>query len=576
MTSFRIEHIHGIARVNQNGDARLGNWPVVYVLAGSKQVYVGESLNVRNRFSQHLKSPNKQGLDTAYIVLDDSFNKSAALDLESHLVRYLVGDDRFTVINRNNGIIDADYFDRAEYRKRFGDVFDQLRELGIFQHSIAEIESSDLFKLSPYKALNADQEQVIQSYLSDLLGHLKAGATSLAVVEGDPGTGKTIVGVYLMKLLIDLARTPEEDEVEDESIVNDPFIAEHRHLLEDLEIGLVVPQQSLRDSIKRVFKKTPGLSSGMVMTPFQVGESEKHFDLLVVDETHRLNHRANQPSGPGNKKFAEINTKLFGADDVKYTQADWVRAKSDHQVFLLDVHQSVKPADLPFETVCAIATEADATKSLYPLTSQMRVQAGGDYIKYLREVFSDGPPEPKHFPDYDLRWFEDLRELELALDEKESEVGLARMLAGFAFKWVSRDNPSAIDFDIDGVRRQWNTTQTDWVRSPGAAQEVGVIHTIQGYDLNYAGVIIGKDLRRDPEAGRLYFDRTNYFDKKGVENNRKLGIEYSDEDILRYIVNVYVVLLTRGVRGTFVYVCDPGLREYLRPFFTTSNAKPLD
>lgn len=568
MTNFRIEHIHGIARVDQAADARLGNWPVVYVLSGGKQVYVGESLNVRNRFSQHMKSPSKQGLDTAYVVLDDSFNKSAALDLESHLVRLFAGDGKFTVLNRNNGILDAEYFERGQYRGRFNEIFDDLRRLDLFDHSIAEIESSDLFKLSPYKALNADQEQVIQSYLGDLLRHLKAGTDSMSVVQGDPGTGKTIVGVYLMKLLIDLARTPEEDDVEDESILNDPFVAKDRQLLDGLEIGLVIPQQSLRDSIKRVFTKTPGLRADMVMTPFQVGESAKHFDLLVVDETHRLNHRANQPSGPGNKKFAEINERLFGADDVKYTQADWVRAKSDHQVFLLDVHQSVKPADLPFETVSAIAAEADGAKSLYPLTSQMRVQAGGDYIKYLREVLSDDPPPVQSFPDYDLRWFENLRELELVLNEKEAEFGLSRMLAGYAFEWVSKNDPAAFDFDIDGVKRRWNTTQTDWVRSPGAAGEVGVIHTIQGYDLNYAGVIIGKDLRYDPKERKLYFDRSNYFDKKGVENNRKLGIEYSDEDILRYIVNVYVVLLTRGVRGTFVYVCDPGLREYLKPIFT--------
>jgi DUF2075 family protein len=568
MTSFRIEHIHGIGSVNQAPDARLGNWPVVYVLSGGKKIYVGESLNVRNRFSQHLKSPNKHGLNTAYIVLDDSFNKSAALDLESHLVRYLAGDDQFTVINRNNGIIDADYFNRAEYRKRFKDVFDQLRELGIFQHSIAEIESSDLFKLSPYKALNADQEQVIQSYLGDLLRHLKASTNSMAVVEGDPGTGKTIVGVYLMKLLIDLARTPEADEIEDESILNDPVVAENRHLLEEMKIALVVPQGALRDSIQKVFKKTPGLNAKMVLSPFQVGQSEEHFDLLVVDETHRLNHRANQSSGMNNQKFRLINERLFGTDDAKYTQVDWIRAKSNHQLFLLDVNQSVKPADLPLKAVEAIAEQAANTKSLYPLTSQMRVMAGGDYIDYLHAAFSDSPPAPRAFPGYDLRWFEDLRQMEDALYEKEAEVGLARMLAGYAWEWISKDDKSVFDFDIDGVMRQWNHKQTDWVRSKGAVDQIGVIHTIQGYDLNYAGVLIGKDLRYDPQTGKLFFDRSNYFDKKGVEDNTKLGIKYSDEDILRYIVNIYVVLLTRGVRGTFVYVCDPGLREYLKPFFT--------
>lgn len=568
MTSFRIDqvHMHGIARVQDAGDARLGDWPVVYVLQGGKKIYVGESINARNRFAQHLASPSKAGLDRAYVVLDDSFNKSAALDLESHLVRYLAADGKFDILNRNQGILDADYFDRAAYRARFPKIFEQLKGLGIFEHSIKEIEQSDLFKLSPYKALNQDQEQVIQSYVGDLLRHLKEGTKSMSVVQGDPGTGKTIVGVYLMKLLIDLARAPEDDETEDESILNDPFVAENRALLEGLEIGLVVPQQSLRDSIRGVFEKTPGLRGDMVLTPFQVGESGKHFDLLVVDETHRLNHRANQPSGPSNKRFADINKALFGTDDLGYTQVDWITANSDHQVFLLDAMQSVRPADLPLETLQAIAAKAERSKNLYPLTSQMRVQAGGDYIKYLREVFSDDPPQPREFPDYDLRWFEDLAEMEAALDEKEHEVGLARMLAGYAFEWKSKNNPDSYDIELDGVRRKWNVRTTDWVRSPGAPQEVGSIHTVQGYDLNYAGVIIGNDLRYDPEQGKLFFDRSNYFDKKGVENNRKLGIVYSDEDILRYVVNIYIVLLTRGVRGTFVYVCDPGLRENLRGF----------
>jgi DUF2075 family protein len=104
---------------------------------------------------------------------------------------------------------------------------------------------------------------------------------------------------------------------------------------------------------------------------------------------------------------------------------------------------------------------------------------------------------------------------------------------------------------------RWNTTTTDWINSPKSVEEVGSIHTVQGYDLNYVGVIIGNDLRYDPAAGKLVFDRTNYHDKKGRENNPKLGIKYTDEDLLEYVKNIYSVLLTRGIRGTYVYICDP-------------------
>ncbi|MGO1440812.1 MAG: DNA/RNA helicase domain-containing protein, partial [Brevibacterium yomogidense] len=100
--------------------------------------------------------------------------------------------------------------------------------------------------------------------------------------------------------------------------------------------------------------------------------------------------------------------------------------------------------------------------------------------------------------------------------------------------------------------------------------EAGSIHTIQGYDLNYAGVIIGRDLRYDPATDRMYFDRQNYHDSKGMENNRVLGISYTDDDLLSFVQNIYKVLLTRGIRGTFVYAEDPAMSAYLERFFPTA------
>lgn len=86
---------------------------------------------------------------------------------------------------------------------------------------------------------------------------------------------------------------------------------------------------------------------------------------------------------------------------------------------------------------------------------------------------------------------------------------------------------------------------------------------MQGYDLNYAGVIIGNDLQWDEDAQRLIVDRDSYFDKKGKENNPVLGRNYSDEDLLRYVCNVYAVLMTRGIRGSYVFAVHEGLRGML-------------
>ena len=302
----------------------------------------------------------------------------------------------------------------------------------------------------------------------------------------------------------------------------------------------------------------------MVLTPFEVGQSEPRFDLLIVDETHRLNQRANQASAALNQKFAEINARLFGADDTSKTQLDWIRTQSNHQIFLLDSAQSVRPADLPTPTQERLVADAVKRRRHYLLSSQMRVRAGVDYIGYIRQILSSKPPARQEFIDYDFRMFDRLSQMRDEIRRRDAETGLARLVAGYAWPWKSKKDPSAYDIEIEECRFRWNRATRDWINSPGSLDEVGSIHTVQGYDLNYAGVIIGPELRYDPRLCRLLVDRANYRDTKGKENNRSLGITYTDDDLLRFITNIYGVLLTRGIRGTYIYVCDPELRSYLR------------
>ena len=105
-------------------------------------------------------------------------------------------------------------------------------------------------------------------------------------------------------------------------------------------------------------------------------------------------------------------------------------------------------------------------------------------------------------------------------------------MAGYAWDWVSKNDKTAFDIELDGERMRWNSSQRDWTNSKHSIEEVGSIHTVQGYALNYAGDLIGADLRYSSEQQRIVFDRKNYYDKRGLENNRKCGLVYSDEDFL--------------------------------------------
>jgi DUF2075 family protein len=571
MASFRVERL-SFAQEDLAAWSMLDplhrNWPVVYTLDGRGEIYVGESLNVATRFRQHLDSPEKRRLTGARVVIDNTFNKSACLDLESFLIRLLAGDGRYQVLNRNDGITNADYYGREEYRETFDAIFDELREQGVFARTVRQIENTDLFKLSPFKALTPDQAVAVEDILDGLFADVTADVDSRIVIRGEPGTGKTVVAIFLMKLLADIKVADTTTPADTDSILSEFFVAGYPELLTGFRVGLAVPQQSLRKSIQKVFRKTPGLSESMVLTPFQVGQSAEHFDLLIVDETHRLNQRANQPSGAQNRLFADINVKLFGRDDAAYTQLDWITAMSTHQIFLLDAAQSVRPADVTRAALEALLGPADEQHRAYSLTSQMRVRSGNDYVGYVRAALSGQPSAPRGFPGYDLRFFDDLAAMQSAMRRRETEHGLARLLAGYAWPWASKKNPAAVDIRIDGVDLRWNQSAVDWVNSATSADEVGSIHTIQGYDLNYAGVIIGRDLRFDVVAHELRLDRANYFDTKGKENNEARGIRYTDADLLRFVANIYSVLLTRGIRGTYVYVCDPALREHLRPLFS--------
>ncbi|WP_144875959.1 DUF2075 domain-containing protein [Microbacterium sp. 1.5R] len=554
-------------------DARHTNWPVVYVLDGSRKLYVGETTSAQKRMRQHLDGPKREiGLNSIRVVVDEKFNKSVCLDLESHLIRWFSGDGQFSILNGNDGLSDAQYYDRELYRESFREVFEALRAEGLFSRSIPQIENSDLFKLSPFKALTDDQAIAVSDIVEGLLEDLAhPDERSTLVVQGDPGTGKTIIAIFLMKLLADIRDYAEIDDIEPDSMFSEFYVPENRAILTNLRMALVIPQQSLRESVQRVFRKTPNLDPNMVLTAFQVGDADADFDLVLVDETHRLNQRSNQPSGPLNKKFSGINVRLFGEDSPDRTQLDWIKARSNHQLLLIDGAQSVRPHDLSPASLTQVVREAKDEHRHFRLTTQMRVHAGADYVEFVRATLRGESPPLPDLGEYDLRFFDDLGKMRAAIREKDAEVGLSRLVAGYAWDWVSnpkRSEPAEFDIELDGERMRWNSTDKDWINSPGSLEEVGSIHTVQGYDLNYAGVIIGPDLRLDG-SGRIVASLEDYRDKMGKLRTGSFRNGFADDDLLVFIRNVYGVLLTRGMLGTYVYVCDPKLRDRFQEVMAT-------
>jgi hypothetical protein len=526
------------------------SWPIVYIIKNDKigEAYIGESTNAISRMNNHLANTDRQRLKDLLVISCDKFNKSAVLDIESNLIQYMSSDGRYKLQNANAGLVDHNYYQREQYKKLFEQVWEHLREQKYAENPLDRIDNSDLFKYSPYKSLTADQhESVLQ-----ILGLLSRDKENTIFVEGGAGTGKTILAVYLMKLLktdIREHHLDETDEVYSEEISK---ILKFKEKFPDPKVALVVPMTSLRKTLKKVFANVKGLNGSMVIGPSEAAKED--YDVIIVDEAHRLRQRKNITNFGS---FDETNARL-GFDKYDGNELDWILKMSKHQIFFYDEGQSIKPSDISVEKFKKQKWSASVMK----LTSQMRVKGGMDYISFVDNLLHARlePGDPKFQSDsYELVLYDSLTQLYADLKKKEVEFGLCRLLSGYSWEWKSA-KADVPDITIEGLDLKWNSTNEDWINSPNAFNEVGCIHTTQGYDLNYTGIIFGEEITYNSETKQIEIDASKYKDKKG-----KQGIE--DPALLKeYILNIYKTMMLRGIRGTYVYVCDKGLRRFLGEF----------
>ena len=530
---------------------RAQNWPVVYILNNQTEAYVGQTTSVATRMSQHGANPEKQAFTTASVISCDEFNASVITDYEHRLIELMNADGRFALTNKNDGMTASNYFSKEEYGLMFEELWEELRHMELAFGSIKELEESEVFKYSPYKSLTPDQQVALMSimdeidgsFMVDAAGELRFVGNEPLVVEGMPGTGKTVLAVFLLKALKD----------------NERF--------RGLNIKLLEPMTSLRETLRRSLKGVSNIEPDDIISAIDLDKArygyrqgEKGcYDIVLVDEAHRLKRRQNLVS---DKAYDDVNRVLGLPRDA--TELDWILDQVRLPIFFYDPLQSIKPTDVEPELFAERL--GDALARPIRLDSQMRVKGGKEYLEYVRAVLSGGDPEPRAFEGYGFVLHESFASFSEAFEHDLEQDDLTRMLAGYAWKWVSKGKAdrSVTDIEIEGARLRWNVRQENWVglgiSDPDVAREVGCIHAIQGYDLTHAYVIVGGDLRLDPVTGGLVAERSGYFDANGKNAT-------DDTELARYVRNIYYVLLTRGIESTHVYVCDPALRAWMGKYF---------
>ena len=529
------------------------NWPIVYILNnnGVSQAYVGETIDTNSRIFTHLQTPSKSHLQEAHLISSRKFNKSVTLDIESNLIKYLHADGKYKLLNGNLGLVNHSYYQREDfYWDLFKNIWNGLISNGIAQHSLEHISNSDLFKYSPYKTLSADQRKNLMLIIDALLSENKKSV----LVEGGAGTGKTILAIFLFKLML----TSDEDFNyrefgEDEKEFVDK-VKQLKIKFPNPKMGLVIAMGSFRKTIKKVFRNINGLNSNLVIGPSDL--EYESYDILFVDESHRLRKRVNL--GPYFKIYDRV-CKALKLDKLNTSELAWTQLRSNKVLYFYDAKQSIKPSDVDavdFENL------KNASNSInVKLHSQFRVKGGNGFVDFVNNLL-DNTFKNKEFKyndtNYDLLLFENFSDFVNELREKNEKHQLSRFIAGYAWPWISKNDPDAYDIEIENIKLKWNSTAIDYINSDIDAQEVGCIHTTQGYDLNYAAIIFGPEIIYNPISKEIEIVKENYKDRNGTATIK-------DNAILKdYVANIYKTIMLRGILGCYIYVCDENLRNYFR------------
>ena len=193
------------------------------------------------------------------------------------------------------------------------------------------------------------------------------------------------------------------------------------------------------------------------------------------------------------------------------------------------------------------------------LKKQMRVQAGDEFSYYISDILNEKNPIKKNFSNYTLKLVRSFKELDDIIREKQKKYGFSRRCSGYGFPFKDDGTKDAYKIYIDGCEINWNSTTKDWLIREKCINEIGSIYTLSGLELNYVGVIVSPELYYDKKENKIKMNLESFYDNT-VKRQK------SADAIFDEILNTYYTLLTRGILGTYIYVCDENLREYFNKF----------
>jgi DUF2075 family protein len=381
-----------------------------------------------------------------------------------------------------------------------------------------------------------DDQKVVHEYALSAARAASPESKRVVIIDGGPGTGKSVIAINL------LSRLTGEGQLVKYISRN----AAPRKVYESKLSG------SFRVSDIRGFFGGPSFHDVPAET----------FDTLVVDEAHRLNEKSGFYGNLGENQIKELI------------------AASHCSVFFVDDRQMVTLSDIGTGAeIEKWARAAGAMIDRHSLKSQFRCSGSDDYIGWLDSALgvTEGPVDltPGSF---DFRVIDSPVELHRMIEERNG-TNRSRVVAGYCWDWVSKNHPEKMDIVIPEYEysRQWNLTADEslWIIAPHSVAQVGCIHTCQGLEVDYIGVIVGPDLMfREGRLTASVLGRSRQ--DRSVRGWRTLANTDPDgtaDRLDRIIRNTYRTLMTRGMKGCYVYCTDEETRNYFKRQISTATGR---
>lgn len=377
---------------------------------------------------------------------------------------------------------------------------------------------------TPVFDLLDEQAVCFDMCIRTMLQCLKDHKKRTILIQGGPGTGKSVLAVNLLMHFITCS-------------CNAAYVTKNSAPRQAFLSILSKNKADNYTEIRPLFRSPFGLS--------QVPANA--YDCLIVDEAHRLVKKMYRDKGENQVKECIAASLLT--------------------IFMLDEDQAVTTKDIgsidEITKWCKALGSTIIMREETKLVSQFRCNGSDAYIQFIDNLLQRGEETVAvslSELNYDFRIFDDPCQMREALREKNAINNKARMVAGYCYDWNVKYGRGDIDIDLPGgFKAKWNLADV-WAINPNSFEEVGCIHTAQGLEFDYVGVLIGKDLTYDKTTGRVVTNKLAI-----SSDDRSSGIRTTSDDVARrLILNTYKTLLTRGQKGCFVYCEDEALREHFK------------